>query len=100
MSLKYVLLSKKIQAQILTPKLKQASKISQVDEFSKIYALFNSKNLVIRSAKLIYCASDSGFSDKKFYNSCNNQLNTLTLIKLANNRKVGGFSTIPLVYHD
>lgn len=54
MTLKYVLLSKKIQVQLLMPKMKQSSKICQLDEFSKVYALFNSKNLLIRSAKLIY----------------------------------------------
>ena len=100
MTLKYVLLSKKMQAQLLMPKMKQNSKICHLDEFSKVYALFNSKSLLIRSAKLIYRATDEGFSEKKYYNSCNNQLNTLTLIKLANDRKAGGFTPVPLVNYD
>ena len=100
MTLKYVLLSKKMQAQLLTPNVQLNSKICQIDEFSKVYALFNSKDLLIRSSKMIYRGSESNFNPKKFYNACNNQPNCLVLIKLQNDRKAGGFSTLPMVYHD
>ena len=63
-TVKYVLLSKKIQAQLLSPRNTEASKVCQYDDFTKIYGLFNSKNLVIRHAKLLHRASTTNFAHK------------------------------------
>jgi hypothetical protein len=57
MTIKYVLLSKKMQAQLLTPQLQDVSKVCQHDDMCKVYGLFNSKNMLIRNCKLIYRAS-------------------------------------------
>lgn len=97
MTLKYVMLSKKMQAQLLSPKMSENSKVCQYDEITKIYGLFNSKNLLIRHAKLLHRASVTGFSHKEFFNSCNNLPNCMALAKLENGRKVGGFSAVPVV---
>lgn len=57
MSIKYVLLSKKMQVQLLTPKLQEMSKICPIEDISKIYGIFNSKNMLIRNCHLLYRAS-------------------------------------------
>ena len=59
MTIKYVLLSKKMQAQLLTPKLADVSKVCSEDDMCKVYGLFNSKNMLIRHCNLRYRASES-----------------------------------------
>lgn len=87
-----------MQAELLTPKLQETSKICENNDMCKVYGLFNSKNMLIRHCKLIYRASDSHNNPKSYYNACNNLPNCLALVKLENNKKVGGFSSIPLVH--
>ena len=96
MTVQYVMLSKSMQIQLLSPKMSEPSKVCQNDEFIKIYALFNSKNLLIRHAKLLHRGSASKFSHKDFLNACNNTPNCMAMVKLENGRKVGGFSAMPL----
>lgn len=57
MTIKYVLLSKKMQAQLLTPQLQEVSKVCPHDDMCKVYGLFNSKNMLIRHAHMLYRAS-------------------------------------------
>ncbi|CAM6005313.1 unnamed protein product [Sphagnum balticum] len=95
-----VLLSKKFEGQLLNPNLSEASQIADHQEFVKIYSLFNSRRLLIRSAKLIYRASENESSPKVFYNRCNGLVNCLALVKTNNGKLVGGFSPVPLVHHD
>lgn len=97
MTLKYVMPAKKIQIQLLTPNLPEPSRVCQHEDMRKVYGLFNSKNMLIRYAKLIHRASISKFSHKEFFNSCNNLPNCMALARLENGRKVGGFSSIPMV---
>lgn len=52
-----VLLSKKLEGEMLIPKLSDQSKVADHDQFIKIYSLFNSRNMLIRSAKLVYRGS-------------------------------------------
>jgi hypothetical protein len=56
--------------------------------------------MLIRSVKLIYRAKDNDFSNKSFYNNCLDVHNCLIVVKGKNNKMYGGFSTVPLVYHD
>ena len=55
---------------------------------------------MIRSAKLIYRGSEYDFSPKSFYNRCNGIINCMAIIKTSNSKLIGGFSPLPLVYHD
>ena len=55
---------------------------------------------MIRSAKLVYRGSEYDFSPKSFYNRCNGVNNCVAIVKTSNNKVVGGFSPLPLVYHD
>ena len=55
---------------------------------------------MIRSAKLIYRGSEYDFSAKSYYNRCNGVTNCMAIAKTSNNKLVGGFSPLPLVYHD
>lgn len=98
MTIKYVMLSKKMQAQLLTPKLQEQSKVCSQEDMCKVYGLFNSKNLLIRNAKLVYRASENDFSSKDFFNSCNGLSNCMAIVKLENGKKVGGFSSLPFVH--
>jgi hypothetical protein len=82
------------------PNLTEPSKVAHDQEFVKIYSFFNSRNLMIRSAKLIYRGSEYDFSPKSFYNRCNGVTNCMAIVKTTNNILVGGFSPQPLVYHD
>lgn len=95
-----VLLSKKFKNELLVPNLSEPSKVASHQEFVKIYSFFNSRDLLIRSAKLIYRASEYDFSPKSFYNRCNGVSNCMAIIKTNNNKLAGGFSPLPLVYHD
>lgn len=47
---------------------------------------------------MLYRASESHFSPKDYFNACNNLPNCMAVVKLENGRKVGGFSSIPLVH--
>ncbi len=78
----------------------EPSKIGNHQDFIKIYSFFNSRNLPIRSAKLIYRASEYDFSPKSFYNCCNGVTNCMALVRTANNKLIGGFCPLPLVHHD
>jgi hypothetical protein len=42
---------------MLIPRLSEPSKIAEQEQFVKIYSLFNSRKMLIRSAKLVYRAS-------------------------------------------
>ena len=53
-----------MQAQLLTPKLQDASKVCQNDDMCKVYGLFNSKNMLIRHCKMIYRSTDCNFNSK------------------------------------
>jgi len=55
---------------------------------------------MIRSAKLIYRGSEYDFSSKSFYNRCNGISNCMAIVKTKNGKLIGGFSPLPLVYHD
>jgi hypothetical protein len=94
------MLSKKFKNELLVPTLKEPSKVADHTEFVKIYSFFNSRDLMIRSARLIYRGSEYDFSPKSFYNCCNGVTNCMVIVKTANNKLVGGFSPLPLVYHD
>lgn len=54
-----VLPSKKLEGEMLIPKLQDQSKVADYDQFIKIYSLFNSRNMLIRSAKLVYRGSEN-----------------------------------------
>ena len=56
--------------------------------------------MLVRSAKLIYRGSDCDFKPKSFYNRCNGTTNCLTILKTTQNKIVGGYTPIPIVYHD
>ena len=84
----------------MSPSLSENSKICSNQEFGAINGLLNSRGLLIRYGKLIYHASEYEFSPKSFYNNCNDAYNCLVVCKLQNNKIIGGFSTIPLVYHE
>ena len=47
---------------MLIPKLSEPSKVADNDQFIKIYSLFNSRKMLIRSAKFVYNAKDNDFS--------------------------------------
>lgn len=85
---------------MLIPKLSEPSKVADHEQFIKIYSLFNSRKMLIRSAKLIYRASEYDFSSSSFYNNCIDVHNCLAIAKGKNNKVYGGFSPAPLVYHD
>lgn len=70
------------------------------DQFTRVYSLFNSRKMLIRSAKLIYSAKDNDFSSDSFYNNCIGVHNCLVIAKTKNNKIIGGFCPNPLVYHD
>lgn len=92
-------MSKKLEGQLLSPTLTEESKVAYPEDFVKLYSLFNSRNMMIRSAKLIYRASENG-SATSFYNRCNGVPNCVALVKTSNNKLVGGFTPLPLVHHD
>jgi len=94
------LLSKKFKNELLVPHLPEPSKIGNHQDFIKVYSFFNSRNLQIRSAKLIYRGSEYEFSPKSFYNCCNGVANCMALIRTANSKLLGGFCPLPLVHHD
>lgn len=94
------MLSKKLESELLIPKLPEQSKVCDQQEFTKIYSLFNSRRLLVRSIKLIYRGSESKFSPKDFYNRCNDAANCLVIAKTKNKRLVGGFCPKSFVYHD
>jgi hypothetical protein len=54
--------------------------------------------MLIRHSHMLYRASESHFSPKDYFNACNNLPNCMAVVKLENGRKVGGFSSIPLVH--
>lgn len=94
------MLSKKIETQLLSPNLSEPSEVANQQDFIKIYSFFNGRNMLIRLAKLIYRGSEHENSPKAFYNRCNGISNCMAIIRTSNNKLVGGFSPLPLVYHD
>lgn len=85
---------------MLIPKLEENSKVADHEQFIKIYSLFNSRNMLIRSAKLIYRGSENEFNPSSFYNRCNGLHNCMAIVKTVNNKVVGGFTPLSLVHHD
>ncbi len=41
---------------MLIPKLSEPSKVVDNDQFTKVYSLFNSRKMLIRSVRLVYNA--------------------------------------------
>ncbi len=56
--------------------------------------------MLIRLGKLVYRGSEYEFSAKGFYNCCNGMSNCMAIVKTTNGKLIGGFSPLPLVYHD
>jgi hypothetical protein len=81
---------------MMTPHLSEASMCASNDQFIKIYSLFNSRNMLIRSGKLIYRASENQFEPTSFENRCGGISNCLAVVKTVDNKVYGGFSPLPL----
>ena len=81
---------------MMIPHLSETSICASNDQFIKIYSLFNSRNMLIRSGKLIYRASENNFEPSSFENRCAGILNCLAVIKTVDNKIYGGFSPIAL----
>jgi hypothetical protein len=61
-SIKYILPAKKIHTELLIPPADIKSLIANQAHFTKVYSLFNSKGMLIRSSSLVWRASESNFS--------------------------------------
>lgn len=85
---------------MLIPKLSEPSKVADNDQFIKVYSLFNSRKMLIRSVRLVYIAKENDFSSDSFYNNCIGVHNCLVIVKGKNNKVFGGYSPYPFVYHD
>jgi hypothetical protein len=64
--------------------------ICSVAEINKIINFFPK---TIKGVKLLYRASDNGFSVERFHEKCDGIANTLTLVWTEFDRKIGGFTS-------
>ena len=67
--------------------------LKNIDHTFLIEILFS--NQKIKSAELLYCSEQHEKSPKTFHEKCDGVANTLILIETTENRRFGGFTSIP-----
>jgi hypothetical protein len=68
--------------------------ISKIEEYKTLLGFFGKTDISSISLKLLFRASDHGFSSESFHKICDHIPHTLVLIKTNYNKIIGGYTPL------